>query len=185
MARGASAQSCHRTVTTEERVLISYHPGGTARGNRPRSSDFLERGLLAYYYSYTLRGRLLIRCTSKSHLSTSHETSEGGHIHPVPLPHSEALAYLRAELLCVSGTPGFTSSAPVFVAATQGTALDHLALVAKSDLHSWVPQNCNNQRQFLAGFHPEGTTRTADWNMTPAFPWKMPICQSWSFSLRS
>lgn len=27
-----------------------------------------------------------------------------------------------------------------------GKLLDYLALVAMGDLHSWVPQNCNNQR---------------------------------------
>ena len=65
------------------------------------------------------------------------------------------LVYPRGELLHMSG-------ALVFAAAAQGIPLDYLAPVARGDLCSWVPWDCNNQRQFLAGYQPQGTVQTAD-----------------------
>ena len=50
------ASRCHRTVTNSKEYLNSYHPQGTARGNRPRSSVFSGRDLLANPHSCSWRG---------------------------------------------------------------------------------------------------------------------------------
>ena len=42
----------------------------------------------------------------------------------------------------------------------------------------------NMERQFLAGYHSQGTAKTADWNTTQVFLWKRPIYLAWSFSLK-
>lgn len=55
------------------------------------------------------------------------------------------------------------SGVPVFAAVTQGIPLNLQALVALGGLHSWVPQDYNNQRSSacLEGYQPEGL-QTAD-----------------------
>lgn len=63
----------------------------------------------------------------------------------------------------------------VFMAAVQGILLDHQALVAEGgegwerSLCSWVPQDCNNQRPFLADYHSQDTKWTIDRNTSPDF----------------
>ena len=51
----------------------------------------------------------------------------------------------QRELLHVSGALVFSSGVLVFVAATQGMVLDHLALVVGWAVF-WIPQYCNNRR---------------------------------------
>lgn len=72
--------------------------------------------------------------TSRSPLEHTPPTDETCRCHPgtLPLPHSRAPVSPGRELLHVSGVP-------IFVAAAQGTALCHLALVASGLA---VPQDC-------------------------------------------
>ena len=44
------------------------------------------------------------------------------------MSHSRASVFPAGELLCGSGVPVFVYGVPVFVSATQGMPLDHLAL---------------------------------------------------------
>lgn len=115
----------------EKDFLISSHAQGT-RGNRPRSSVFLGRGRFTYHHSCSLRGRLLIKHTSKCCLSTFPEDSKGEqYFCALPPPRSRAPASLEGELFSMSGIPVFTSNALVFMASAQGLPLDHLALAAR------------------------------------------------------
>lgn len=50
------------------------------------------------------------------------------HLYGVPGPHIRALMSPGGEFLEMSDTPAFISCHPIFVAATLGTSLDHLAL---------------------------------------------------------
>lgn len=56
MSSRTFASRCHRTITSKKEYLNSYHPQDTARGNRPRSSVFPGRGLLANPHSWSWRG---------------------------------------------------------------------------------------------------------------------------------
>jgi len=116
----------------EKDFLISYHPQGTARGNRPKSSVFWGRGIFTYHHSCSLRGRLLMKHTSKGCLSAFPEDSEGEqYFCTLPPPCSRAPASLESELFFMSGIPVFMSSALVFMVAAQGIPLDQLALLAR------------------------------------------------------
>lgn len=57
--------------------------------------------------------------------------ASGHHLHALFLPHSRAPESPRGELLHMSGALVFTPGDPSFVAATQGTPLDCLALEAR------------------------------------------------------
>lgn len=64
---------------------------------------------------------------------------------------------------------------------TQGMLLEHLALVAKGNVFL-VPTHLKQlKRQSLAGYHPQSTTQTPDYNASPVFMQKRPIFLSWSF----
>lgn len=69
--------------------------------------------------------------------------------------------------------------------STQGTALEHLALVARE---GWVsgPHGTEAIREIVLGRLPRpGTIQTADWNILPVLLRKRPIYLAWSISLRS
>ena len=51
----------------EQQLLNSHPPLGTTRSNRLGGQPFVERGLLAQHHSCSLKGRLLIKHTSKAH----------------------------------------------------------------------------------------------------------------------
>lgn len=48
------------------------------------------------------------------------------------------------------------------LAATQGMPLDRLALVAREACIPGSHGTVNKQRQYLAGYHPQGTAQTAE-----------------------
>lgn len=62
----AHTQESHRAVTNSERVL--NWPPSPGEATDPGVQSFCERDLLAYLNSYGLRGRLLIKNTSKGQL---------------------------------------------------------------------------------------------------------------------
>jgi len=67
-----------------------------------------------------------------------------------------------------SDTLAFMSSASVFGSATQGIPLDHLALMARGLKFLGLRELCQMERQFLEGFHFQGTAQTADWGTLPS-----------------
>ena len=68
----------------------------------------------------------------------------------------------RAAFTC-GWCPSFCSCCPR-VGGGDVIPLGYLAQVATGALCSCVPWDSNNQRQFLAGSQPQGTTKTADGN---------------------
>lgn len=68
-----------------------------------------------------------------------------------------------------------------------GMLLDSMALVGRGDLHSWVPRNCNNQKDSSWGATNPGhctDSRLKDILSISVKKKKKPIYLSWSFSLR-
>lgn len=80
--------------------------------------------------------------------------ASGRHLGALPLPHSRASVFPGGELCHVSGAPGF-------VAATQGTPLDHLALGSGVLMILSAMGQYQSEREFLAGYQPWGTAQTA------------------------
>lgn len=72
----------------------------------------------------------------------------------------------------------------IYVGATQGTFLDHLALVA-SRVCSWVPGDCNKWRDnYWPATIPKALHRKQTKKHTPVFLWKRLICLSFSLRCR-
>lgn len=63
--------------------------------------------------------------------------------------------YLLEKVLCTFTSPVFMSGAPMFVAAIQGTTLDHLALGTRVVC---VPGAYGTVIKFWADYHLQGTT---------------------------
>ena len=49
----------------EKEFIISYHSLDTARGTRPRSQSFCEKGLFVYLHGCNVRAKFLIKYTSQ------------------------------------------------------------------------------------------------------------------------
>ena len=80
MAAEFFCHGSHRTLTNWERILKQLSPLGHSReatANWGAQSCF-DRGLLAYLHSYGLKGRLLIKHTSKSRLNAFQRTQRAG-----------------------------------------------------------------------------------------------------------
>ena len=109
------------------RLCIHY----VSKSGRPSSghrTGYMPKGLLLL----GLRGRLLIKHTSKSWPQFFPETWGGSYLHVPPLPHSRALEYiLELAWACLVGC--------FFVAAPKGTPLACLTLEARD---TCVPRSC-------------------------------------------
>ena len=85
----------------------------------------------------------------------------------------------------ISPRGGFTRGwYPEFCSCHLGNAPWSPGSGGQGSLRSWVPGDCNNLRQFLAGYHPQDGAETIDWKTPLAFLRKRPICLSWGFSLK-
>ena len=91
---------------------------------------------------------------------------------------------LQGELLYTTGVPVFKPGALVFIAVTQSTPLDYLALEASRFAFLGFTVLQQSERQFLADTTPRAQYQTADWNTLLVFLWRRPICLSRSFNLR-
>ena len=69
--------------------------------------------------------------------------------------------YPRGQLSHVAGA---LVSAAAAWGVKGGTSLSYLAQAAMGALCSWIPWDSNNQRKFLAGSQPQGTTKIVDGN---------------------
>ena len=124
MAWGTYICESHRTATNGETVLKRLPPrqGTTQRQQSEMHLQyFCERGLLAYLHHCGLRGKLLIKNTSKGKLQSPLETREAGRCHHLPasiLPH-----IIRVSSIC-----GHTTSLDSLAFVARGTCV-HRACV--------------------------------------------------------
>ena len=116
----------------------------------------------AYLFSpeLRLRGRLMMWHTSRSLLRYTVGTEAGWcHLCALPLPHSSSPVSPGKELIHSFGTP-------MFMTATQGKPLDHLALVARGT-YTWGPTGPYMFAYFksccLRFWFPKSLNLGADW----------------------
>lgn len=165
VASGAYTHESHRRVTNRKRVLKQLpSPGPTKRQQTTGAQSFHEGGLLVNHHDCGLRGRLLIKHPSWGCLESFPETSEGR-------------SYSHAHLLTRSGAPlspegqlyTYLSATLVFMAATQGTTLDQLTLVA-TVLPVLGPTGCwQSERWLLADHYPKVPHKQQAEAQTPIF----------------
>ena len=93
-----------------------FSPRDTAQRQQTEMLSFPERDLFAYLSSCSPRGQ----SSNLTHISRDQE-GWWHHLHTLSLPHSRFLVSLGKEHMF---------GGPVFIAATQGTSLESLALVA-------------------------------------------------------
>ena len=95
---------------------LMFSPRDTAQRQQTEMLSFPERDLFAYLSSCSPRGQ----SSNLTHISRDQE-GWWHHLHTLSLPHSRFLVSLGKEHMF---------GGPVFMAATQGTSLESLALVA-------------------------------------------------------
>lgn len=122
-----------------------------------------------------MRGKFLIKHTSKDWLSSSPGNFEGQcYFRTLYLPYSRVPISPGGELLHISG-------ASEFVAATQEMNNDFLVMVASGVwIHGWHG-TVTKKEKILSRLPPTGYSTTADWNIPSVFLLKRPICWVWIF----
>lgn len=122
----------------EKGSLNIYCSQGTAKSNRPRSYFFSMKKFLSNQNDYGRRSRLLINHASRGWLQSLPENSEGGSYLHAPSMCQSTSIYWKGVFTCIL-YPDFYFWCSGFSVSAQGTAFDHLSLVAEGS--------------FIPGFH--------------------------------
>lgn len=159
------------TVIKKKRVLkksseTDTTAQSTGRDNRHRSLISLWKRPTSESPQWSIRSRLPL--VKHTWLQSLPQTSEGK-CYLCTLPYARLLVSPEGELSHISAPLVSMSSILVFKVAVQVTSLACLPLAVSRLVFLGPIGLWQSETQFLIGYHPQGTTQTTGWKISPVF----------------